>query len=824
MAPSVAAAGAAPPRLGALGKRGSVVLGKLIGRRGSAPTGGAAVGLGLGGARSRSRRNLEQVMLPDPTAEEEARDVALGLPKRVGGASEAPTDEAVRSLLWNAITRLRQAPNRPPPTNEAAAAAMAALDPSPENCRAAAASAAAAVSLASSAPSGTLARLSMSLGEAPPMASPPRLRGMSLADQNPRHSRSSPAVSPSGERPAVWPTADVQQRTMSIDSRRDSQVQSRRDSLVPLYEPSRGGSGGGGSGGTQRDELQQITCLAGRKFQGLSEQYLMFEICSLAESKFLRALGEADAAKWRLHNARHLTRVYPDAKRARSTNFNPFPMWDAGVQFVALNYQTNDVPMRANRALFAQNGRCGYLLKPLAPPGALTRDNTQNKVDFDLAEGSRSRAATAGDASSAADGRRRSGSGASSLGTTGNPEGAWLKIEVMSALHVPKPSEGRPRLDAHEWQNHAENLNTREVPPSGDKLPRICCVAEVHGGGATLSATPPPGAEREKDDRKTFGGGAAWMKSEAAAAASGETNVTRLVSRHIVGNGLQANFEHTVYVSAKEPELAVLLLTVHSVSQKKNFAEPVLGAALAYAALPLAAARLGVRAHELLAPDCGSPIAFASLLTATRRFVPYSTRSRFSRQLPSLFGDERRNRNRAPSQGSTNTRSATHSQADDGTRSAGASARGSRSRSRCQSAGAATMTHSGGLNSSPSSRNRPKPELRSAKSDGAPPRPAAAAPAALLPGGVREPAPPARRGSEAPPAPAPAAAPANRSPTSMKEVPRYVTRDLTSLSISVSGADRSGVSEFSAASEEPSHSPAAQRPRFSRLSQCSAQI
>ena len=132
------------------------------------------------------------------------------------------------------------------------------------------------------------------------------------------------------------------------------------------------------------------------------------------------------------------------------------------------------------------------------------------------------------------------------------------------------------------------------------------------------------------------------------------------------------------------------------------------------------------------------------------------------------------------------------------------------------------MTHSGGLNSSPSSRNRPKPELRSAKSDGAPPGHAAAAP--VLPGVVREPAPPARRGSDAPPAPAPAAAPANRSPTSMKEVPRYVTRDLTSLSISVSGADRSGVSEFSAASEEPSHSPAAQRPRFSRLSQCSAQI
>ena len=32
---------------------------------------------------------------------------------------------------------------------------------------------------------------------------------------------------------------------------------------------------------------------------------------------------------------------------------------------VALNFQTNDLPMQLNRALFSLNGNCGYVLKPL---------------------------------------------------------------------------------------------------------------------------------------------------------------------------------------------------------------------------------------------------------------------------------------------------------------------------------------------------------------------------------------------------------------------------------------------------------------------------
>lgn len=38
--------------------------------------------------------------------------------------------------------------------------------------------------------------------------------------------------------------------------------------------------------------------------------------------------------------------------------------WNAGTQMVALNYQTLDFGMQLNLALFEQNGRCGYVLKP----------------------------------------------------------------------------------------------------------------------------------------------------------------------------------------------------------------------------------------------------------------------------------------------------------------------------------------------------------------------------------------------------------------------------------------------------------------------------
>ncbi|KAG8445270.1 hypothetical protein GDO86_010158 [Hymenochirus boettgeri] len=65
-----------------------------------------------------------------------------------------------------------------------------------------------------------------------------------------------------------------------------------------------------------------------------------------------------------LYNQKQLTRIYPSAYRIDSSNFNPVPYWNAGIQLVALNYQTEGRMMELNRAKFKVNGGCGYVLKP----------------------------------------------------------------------------------------------------------------------------------------------------------------------------------------------------------------------------------------------------------------------------------------------------------------------------------------------------------------------------------------------------------------------------------------------------------------------------
>ena len=64
------------------------------------------------------------------------------------------------------------------------------------------------------------------------------------------------------------------------------------------------------------------------------------------------------------YTRRNLIRVYPRGTRLLSSNMDPLPFWRSGCQMVALNYQAKDRPLLLNRALFRQNGRCGYVLKP----------------------------------------------------------------------------------------------------------------------------------------------------------------------------------------------------------------------------------------------------------------------------------------------------------------------------------------------------------------------------------------------------------------------------------------------------------------------------
>lgn len=73
------------------------------------------------------------------------------------------------------------------------------------------------------------------------------------------------------------------------------------------------------------------------------------------------------------HNVRYLMRVYPSGFRVNSSNFDPLGFWRRGVQMVALNWQTYDLGVQLNEAMFASaDGKGGYVLKPKALRGART--------------------------------------------------------------------------------------------------------------------------------------------------------------------------------------------------------------------------------------------------------------------------------------------------------------------------------------------------------------------------------------------------------------------------------------------------------------------
>jgi len=59
-----------------------------------------------------------------------------------------------------------------------------------------------------------------------------------------------------------------------------------------------------------------------------------------------------------------MSRTYPKGARVNSSNYEPFAMWNAGTQMVALNYQTCGDIMFLNNGKFRDNGGCGWVLKP----------------------------------------------------------------------------------------------------------------------------------------------------------------------------------------------------------------------------------------------------------------------------------------------------------------------------------------------------------------------------------------------------------------------------------------------------------------------------
>ncbi|KAG7253835.1 hypothetical protein CRUP_012086, partial [Coryphaenoides rupestris] len=86
-------------------------------------------------------------------------------------------------------------------------------------------------------------------------------------------------------------------------------------------------------------------------------------MCSLGEGEAGRLTEEAPEDLV-VFTKRTLSRVRPSSVRLDSSNPNPQGYWRGGVQLVALNQQTPGAMLDLHRGRFAQNGSCGYVLRP----------------------------------------------------------------------------------------------------------------------------------------------------------------------------------------------------------------------------------------------------------------------------------------------------------------------------------------------------------------------------------------------------------------------------------------------------------------------------
>lgn len=107
---------------------------------------------------------------------------------------------------------------------------------------------------------------------------------------------------------------------------------------------------------------------SGVKFHGFesAECRKSNHILSFMEGTF-RKHSKASDSKLALsrHNMRYMMRVYPQYSRLSSDNFNPLMYWRRGVQMAALNWQTFDLGMQLNQAMFdGSTDQSGYVLKP----------------------------------------------------------------------------------------------------------------------------------------------------------------------------------------------------------------------------------------------------------------------------------------------------------------------------------------------------------------------------------------------------------------------------------------------------------------------------
>ncbi|KAL9127937.1 MAG: hypothetical protein Q9217_003273 [Psora testacea] len=190
-----------------------------------------------------------------------------------------------------------------------------------------------------------------------------RSQGLDIANiPSPPSLSSPPSMSPP-DHVSTWGLGRSSMTTTSISSATEDS-DSGRNEKAALRRPS-----------PKRHKSKIISSLSklaiytrGLKFNSftLPESKQYNHVYSLAERRFEELCRFADQkAQLEKHNMKYLMRVYPSGFRIHSTNPDPLVFWRRGVQMVALNWQTYDLPMQMNDAMFASGSdRLGYVLKP----------------------------------------------------------------------------------------------------------------------------------------------------------------------------------------------------------------------------------------------------------------------------------------------------------------------------------------------------------------------------------------------------------------------------------------------------------------------------
>ncbi|XP_069064693.1 1-phosphatidylinositol 4,5-bisphosphate phosphodiesterase beta-2 [Pleurodeles waltl] len=124
-----------------------------------------------------------------------------------------------------------------------------------------------------------------------------------------------------------------------------------------------------GTAGLEAAAYEEMSCLVNYvqpvkfdTFEDSAQKNRSFVISSFVETKACDLLTKFPV-QFVEYNKRQMSRIYPKGTRMDSSNYLPQMFWNVGCQFVALNFQTMDLSMQHNMALFEFNGRSGYILK-----------------------------------------------------------------------------------------------------------------------------------------------------------------------------------------------------------------------------------------------------------------------------------------------------------------------------------------------------------------------------------------------------------------------------------------------------------------------------